>query len=135
MPNKKLENRLKELRKELNFTQEDISKKIGLSKSAYGYYEQGKTVPDAYMIAELSKIFNVSIDYLLGKTDKKNNDCSKSLPNSFDNANDAIKFILQQPTLMAYGDYNVKKLSDEEIIDFANDLLQQIKLISFKYKK
>ncbi|WP_227860487.1 helix-turn-helix domain-containing protein [Clostridioides sp. ES-W-0016-02] len=135
MPNKKLEKRLKELRKELNFTQEDISKKIGLSKSAYGYYEQGKTVPDAYMIAELSKIFNVSIDYLLGKTDKKNNDCSESLPNSFDNANDAIKFILQQPTLMAYGDYNVKKLSDEEIIDFANDLLQQIKLISFKYKK
>ncbi|EQF24632.1 helix-turn-helix family protein [Clostridioides difficile CD160] len=135
MSNKKLENRLKELRKELNFTQEDISKKIGLSKSAYGYYEQGKTVPDAYMIAELSKIFNVSVDYLLGKTDIKSNNCSESLPKSFDNANDAIKFILQQPTLMAYGDYNIKKLSDEEVIDFANDLLQQIKLISFKYKK
>ena len=33
------------------------------------------------------------------------------------------------------GGYDATKLSDEEIIDFANDLLQQIELISYKYKK
>ena len=37
-----LGNRLKELRKENKYTQEDVSKKLGLTKSAYGYYEQGK---------------------------------------------------------------------------------------------
>ncbi len=58
--------RLKELRKEFNYTQEDIAKKIGITKSAYGYYEQEKTVPDAYTLEKLADIFNVSTDYLLG---------------------------------------------------------------------
>lgn len=68
MENSLLQNRLKELRKELNLTQEEVAKKIGLTKSAYGYYEQGKTVPDAYMLSNLAKIFDVSTDYLLGRT-------------------------------------------------------------------
>ena len=46
-----------------------------------------------------------------------------------------MEFILKLPTVMAYGGYDATKLSEEEIIDFANDLLQQIELISYKYKK
>ena len=56
-------------------------------------------------------------------------------PTEFNNATDAMEFILKLPTVMAYGGYDATKLSDEEIIDFANDLLQQIELISYKYKK
>ncbi len=65
--------RLKTLRSELKLTQEDIAKKVGLTKSAYGYYEQGKTIPDAQMIAKLSEIFNVTSDYLLGISNAKSN--------------------------------------------------------------
>ena len=64
--------RLKELRKENEYTQEDMAKKIGITKSAYGYYEQKKTVPDAHTLEKLSDIFGVSTDYLLGKTDLRN---------------------------------------------------------------
>lgn len=63
--------RLKELRKENNFTQEDIAQKIGITKSAYGYYEQEKTLPDAYTLKKLAEIFDVSTDYLLGKTSSR----------------------------------------------------------------
>lgn len=67
-----LSDRLKELRKELNYTQEDMAKKIGITKSAYGYYEQEKTIPDAFTLEKLADIFNVSTDYLLGKTELRN---------------------------------------------------------------
>ncbi|WLD28620.1 helix-turn-helix protein [Clostridioides difficile] len=64
--------RLKELRAEKNMTQEDVANKLNLTKSAYGYYEQGKTVPDAYMLSSLAEIFNVTTDYLLGMSSVKN---------------------------------------------------------------
>lgn len=64
-----LENRLKILRKENGYTQEDVANKLGLTKSAYGYYEQGKTVPDAHTLSKLANIFDVTTDYLLGRTD------------------------------------------------------------------
>ncbi|WP_304341567.1 helix-turn-helix domain-containing protein [Metaclostridioides mangenotii] len=70
--------RLKTLRNEFKLTQEDVARKVGLTKSAYGYYEQGKTIPDAQMIAKLSEIFNVTTDYLLGISNIKNNNANNS---------------------------------------------------------
>ena len=63
-----LEERLKELRKENGFKQEDIAFRLGISTSAYGYYEQGKTIPNAIAIEELADLYNVSTDYLLGRS-------------------------------------------------------------------
>lgn len=66
-----LAKRLRELREENEYTQKDIADKIGLTKSAYGYYERGKSVPDAQTLVQLSKIFDVTTDYLLGLSDDK----------------------------------------------------------------
>ena len=52
----------------------------------------------------------------------------------FKDPTEAMKFILNQKSVMAYGGFNVDNLSDQDKIDFANDLLQQLKLLSFKYK-
>ncbi|HFL3597071.1 TPA: helix-turn-helix domain-containing protein [Clostridioides difficile] len=98
MINLELKNTLKELRKENGLTQADVAAKIGLTKSAYGYYEQGKTVPDAYMLSNLAKIFDVSTDYLLGKTNvRENKEISESelidTLNFSDNVKDALKMI------------------------------------------
>lgn len=64
--------RLKNLRSEMKYTQEDIANALGISKSAYGYYEQGKTTPDSNSISILADFFGVSTDYLLGRTNLKN---------------------------------------------------------------
>lgn len=48
---------------------------------------------------------------------------------------EAMKFILQQPAIMGFGGFDIKKMTDEEIMDFANELLRQLQLISYKYKK
>ena len=66
-----LAKRLRELREENNFTQQEIASKICLTKGAYGCYERGVSVPDALTLLQLSKIFDVTTDYLLGLSEDK----------------------------------------------------------------
>ena len=119
---------LKKLRTSKNLSQSKLSKILGISSSTIGMYEQGRRFPDQTILTKIADFFDVSTDYLLGRN-------PQNLPTEFNNATDAMEFILKLPTVMAYGGYDATKLSDEEIIDFANDLLQQIELISYKYKK
>lgn len=67
-------NRLKELRLQKGKLQEDIGKVIGVSGRAIGNYETGKRDMSPEIILKLAKYFNVSTDYLLGKSDEKNID-------------------------------------------------------------
>lgn len=62
---------LKKLRKERGLTQSDLAKILKVSNSTIGMYEQGRRVPDTNTILDLSNIFNVSVDYLLGNDIKK----------------------------------------------------------------
>ncbi|EJX6942891.1 helix-turn-helix transcriptional regulator [Listeria monocytogenes] len=61
-------NRLKQLRKNNNKTQEDISKILGISRGAYSHIENGRNEPDMETIVKLANIFGVSTDYLLGRS-------------------------------------------------------------------
>ncbi|NMA95557.1 MAG: helix-turn-helix transcriptional regulator [Clostridiales bacterium] len=61
--------RLRQLRERRGLLQKDIAKLLGISTSAYGYYEQGKRDPNTESLIELAKFFNVSVDYLLGHAD------------------------------------------------------------------
>jgi len=65
MENKKGSN-LKKLRKQFGLNQTQIAKKIGVSQNSYSRYELGNAEPSYDCLVSLSKIFNVSIDYLLG---------------------------------------------------------------------
>ncbi len=61
-----LPERLKEARKVAGLTQEEVAKKLGISKSTYCCYETGRHSPDPDALVILCKAFNVSADYLLG---------------------------------------------------------------------
>jgi transcriptional regulator with XRE-family HTH domain len=63
-----LGDRLKKLRG--NRTQDDISKKIGVSRARYSHYENGRSEPDTETLQKLADFFEVSVDYLLGRTDQ-----------------------------------------------------------------
>lgn len=65
--------RLKQLRKERNLTQYDLAELLGFSRGQIGNYEQGTREPDQNTLLKISDFFNVSVDYLLGKTDRINN--------------------------------------------------------------
>lgn len=64
----KLSNRMRELRRMNGFSQEDIAKRLDISTSAYGFYEQGKTVPNAKTLEFLADMYEVTVDYLLGRS-------------------------------------------------------------------
>lgn len=63
--------RLKQLRKEYNYTQAKLSEKLGYGSSTISNYESGKNQPSIKDLIKLAKVFNVSLDYLLCHTDSR----------------------------------------------------------------
>lgn len=126
--------RLRELRREKFLTTIDLGKALDVANSSISRYENDLREPRRDFLEKVSKYFDVSIDYLLGKSDEKKITDNTS-EKEFKTAEDAIAFLLEQPTLVAYGGYDLSKLSNDELIDFANDILQQIKIVSYKYTK
>ena len=65
-------NRIKLLREEFNYTQQDLANKLQSSKSVIGLYESETRKPSLEILVKLSEIFNCSIDYILCKSDIRN---------------------------------------------------------------
>lgn len=64
-------NRLKQLRKEKNLSMQSLAQIVGLkSKGSIGQFETGLNVPSADILVALADYFGVSIDYLVGRSDK-----------------------------------------------------------------
>lgn len=61
--------RLRELRVQSNYSQQDLADKIGVTKQTISQYERGVRKPDMDTLTALCDIFNVSSDYLMGKSD------------------------------------------------------------------
>ena len=60
--------RLKELRIAKGMTQNELAKVIGYSSLSYARYEKGEREPYISTLCKLADYFNVSVDYLLGRT-------------------------------------------------------------------
>ena len=58
--------RIKYLREQKGLTQADLAKQLGITRSSVNAWEMGISVPSTQYIVELSDIFKVSTDYLLG---------------------------------------------------------------------
>ena len=65
-------NRLRDVREDFDFTQKEIAEKLHIQQTHYSRYERGKQMMgiDKYMI--LSLFYNISIDYLLERTENPN---------------------------------------------------------------
>lgn len=57
---------IKMLREKNELTQVDLAKKLGVTRSSVNAWELGISSPSTQYLIELSKIFKVSVDYLLG---------------------------------------------------------------------
>lgn len=66
--------RIKALRIENHMTQEELAKRLGVTRAALSSWEIGRREPDTEILHKLSTIFNVSVDYLIGKTNIRNSD-------------------------------------------------------------
>lgn len=63
--------RIKELREENSWTQNDLAQKMGCAPSSIAMYEKEERKPSLDVLLKLAEIFGCSIDYILGKSDEK----------------------------------------------------------------
>lgn len=68
---KRFGERLVRLRKEKKLTQKDIADILNISRSAYAGYEIGRRVPEYSTLEKLANLFDVPIDFLVGRSDSK----------------------------------------------------------------
>lgn len=122
--------KLHSLMKENKITQQELAERLNVRRGSVSNWVTDRRVPDNNTIVELANIFNVTTDFLLGNENIKDDINLKNI--RFDNAQDALAFILKQPSIMAFG---VPELTDDELIEFANDILEHIEFISYKHNK
>ena len=61
--------KLKELRTSNKLTQREMAKTLSIAQPSYIRYEQGKAEPTLENLCKIADVFDVSIDYLLGRAD------------------------------------------------------------------
>lgn len=70
--------RLAQLRKEAKLTQHQLADKLMISYGSIGNYEAGKRFPRYEDLEAIADYFNIELDYLCGRTDKRP-DCTQPL--------------------------------------------------------
>lgn len=71
---KVLSKRLKECRKAKGYTQGQVAIYCDITEKTYQNYELMTREPKLEILIKIADLFNVSIDYLVGRTDSKDND-------------------------------------------------------------
>lgn len=62
-------NRIRDLREDRDLRQIDVATSVNIDQKTLSNYETGKTLPDSEALIKLADFFEVSIDYLVGRTD------------------------------------------------------------------
>lgn len=104
--------RFRQLREENKVTQAELARVFNTAPSTISMYEQGRRTPPAEGLEEIADYFNVSVDYLLGRTD------------------------LRKPVLPADVKDIAFHLDVNELTDEGRQkVLEYIELMKLKYKK
>lgn len=113
--------RIKKLRKENGLTQEELSIKLGLNnKSSISQYEKGDIIPSDEVKLKMCKLFNCTLDYLMGKSDYRNAWEEYDATHDIEKIKQEVKEIennnIEQEFKFAYHK-EMEGLTDKEIID------------------
>ena len=125
--------RIKKIREKNGLTQATIARKLGISRSAVNAWEMGISVPSAQYLVELSKLFKVSTDYLLGLDEKETVDISfldeeekrmiYSMLDYFKKYGSAMRNLTRQ----VESDYAIIKAEADKVADIAvKNILEEI---------
>lgn len=109
--------RILNLRKELNLNQKELAEKVGITEASLSRYENNLREPKAEIIIRLSNALNCSTDYLLGKTNIRN---ETILPNE-----KLYKKSIEYRNFKEIENRILKKLIDENIMEEKEPLSQE----------
>lgn len=63
--------RIRDLREDHDWKQEYVAEKLGITQTNYSKYELGKVNIPIEMLMKLADLYNVSLDYLVGRSDRR----------------------------------------------------------------
>ncbi|MDI0267908.1 helix-turn-helix transcriptional regulator [Clostridioides difficile] len=93
-------NRLRELRKEMNLSTQEIANKLNVHYTSIQNWENGRRKIDIDKLKDLAKLYNVSLDYITCITDNKENiqleEEEKQLLNNYRELDTKSKTIVQE---------------------------------------
>ncbi|GAB2558441.1 helix-turn-helix domain-containing protein [Gracilibacillus alcaliphilus] len=116
----KLGQRIKSLREKNNYSQKRVADAVGISNVQLSRYESGDRKPDPETISLLADFFEVSTDYLLGRTvDPKGNNQSTT----------------EEPELEGFFGYDLDSLSEEEIKELKDSLKKEVEFFLWQKKQ
>lgn len=93
MNNKLLPQKLKELRKINNYTQDYVAEVLGVVRQTYSHYETGKRTPDAEALYKLAGLYNISIDDLMHLTMNVDRNISYDAPVPTQSSTDLAEYL------------------------------------------
>ena len=68
-----MQNNLRKLRKEKGLSQIAVQMQTGIEQALISKYENGERVPPTETLMQLADFYGVSMDYIMGRTDRKEN--------------------------------------------------------------
>ena len=129
--------RMRSVRRQADLTLEELAEKLQTTKATLSRYENNKRYPDINILKEIARVLDVDINYLLGvaeDSDRDHTNTQYEIPEMFDDPGKAREYIDKHRMFGSSG-LDTSKLDDEEIVRFANELLEQMKMVSYKYRK
>lgn len=118
-------------RLEKGWTMKELAEKVGVSEATISRWESGEIENMKHKgIVSLSNILGIEPNIIMGWEEYK----EPTLPDFFTSPQEAVDFLLKQNVIMGYNGLDITKLSEEEQVEYANEILNQIKLVSYKYK-
>ncbi|MBE2973036.1 helix-turn-helix domain-containing protein [Priestia megaterium] len=102
--------RLTSLRKKKNVTQQKVADYLGITRPAYTAYEQGKRQPDYETLTKIADFFDVTVDYLIGRTDDPQGDSLKD----------------DEQVLDGFWGYDLTGLSEKEMQELKKQIRKEI---------
>lgn len=115
---------IKKYREMKHLTQDELGDLLEVSGKTISSWEKARSEPKMDMIEKMSKILNCTQSQLIGEKET----------DFFTSPEEALQFILKQEMFAKFGGYDLDIMSDEEIIDMANDIAQFIKMIAKRHK-
>ncbi|MDA1478048.1 helix-turn-helix domain-containing protein [Bacillus changyiensis] len=111
--------RLKNARKKLGLSQKQVAEKVNSTEKTISNYERNYRDPDTETLIKLSDLYNVTTDYLLGRTPKKASKLDETV-------NEAIEELKNEDTLLFMK-------NNEEIDEETARLIKQALINGIKY--
>ena len=87
--------RLKEIRIKNNLSQADVAKELNITQAAVARYETGEHMPSVDALKWYSDRFNVSLDYLFGKSDNPKGSANYDFATPGTDANKLLKEVVK----------------------------------------